>query len=143
MSKEELQVNFRMPASLKAELERAAKESGRSLTAEVVARLNLSMLTEDDSGESLIPAKQAQEMSAIARQSIPATMKKRILQAINQAVAMGHGSAKADFTDLQLDSIPQADMDQLFEAFSEMLSDVGYRYEWDGPENLWIDFGEL
>lgn len=143
MSKEELQVNFRMPASLKAELERAAKESGRSLTAEVVARLNLSMLTEDDSGESLIPAKQAQEMSAIARQSIPATMKKRILQAINQAVAMGHGSAKADFTDLQLDSIPQADMDQLFEAFSEMLSDAGYRYEWDGPENLWIDFGEL
>ncbi|HJH17653.1 MAG TPA: TraY domain-containing protein [Pseudomonas lactis] len=143
MSKEELQVNFRMPASLKAELERAAKESGRSLTAEVVARLNLSMLTEDDSGESLIPAKQAQEMSAIARQSIPATMKKRILQAINQAVAMGHGSAKADFTDLQLDSIPQADMDQLFEAFSEMLSDAGYRYEWDGPENLWIDFDEL
>lgn len=143
MSKEELQVNFRMPASLKAELERAAKESGRSLTAEVVARLNLSMLIEDDSGESLIPAKQAQEMSAIARQSIPATMKKRILQAINQAVAMGHGSAKADFTDLQLDSIPQADMDQLFEAFSEMLSDAGYRYEWDGPENLWIDFDEL
>ncbi|MBI6605163.1 MULTISPECIES: TraY domain-containing protein [Pseudomonas] len=143
MSKEELQVNFRMPASLKAELERAAKESGRSLTAEVVARLNLTMLTEDDSGESLIPAKQAQQMSAIARQSIPSTMKKRIFQAINQAVAMGHGSAKADFADLQLESIPQADMDKLFEAFSKMLSDAGYRYEWDGPENLWIDFDEL
>lgn len=93
--------------------------------------------------QELIPAKKAQQMSAIARQSIPATMKKRILQAINKAVEMGHGSAKADFQDLQLDSIPQADMDQLFEAFSEMLSDAGYRYEWDGPDNLWIDFDDL
>lgn len=39
MTKTDLQVNFRMPADLKAKLEGAAKENHRSLTAEVVARL--------------------------------------------------------------------------------------------------------
>lgn len=39
MSREELQVNFRMPATLKRELEVRAKSGGRSLTAEIVARL--------------------------------------------------------------------------------------------------------
>lgn len=34
-----MQVNFRMPAELKARLEQAAKENHRSVTAELVARL--------------------------------------------------------------------------------------------------------
>jgi hypothetical protein len=141
MSRTDPQFNLRIPEALRDQVMAAAKESGRSATAEILSRLELSFLGESASDE-LIPAKKAQQMSAIARQSIPATMKSRILQAINQAVAMGHGSAKADFTDLQLDSIPQANMDELFEAFGEMLSDAGYHYEWDGPDNLWIDFDE-
>ena len=39
MTKTELQVNFRMPAELKARLEEAAQQNHRSLTAEVVSRL--------------------------------------------------------------------------------------------------------
>ncbi|ASL26230.1 Arc family DNA-binding protein [Azotobacter chroococcum] len=39
MSRTDLQVNFRMPAELKARLEQAAKENHRSVTAELVARL--------------------------------------------------------------------------------------------------------
>src|SRR3990167_2912893 len=42
MTRSDLQVNFRMPASLKAALESAAKENHRSLTAELVARLEAS-----------------------------------------------------------------------------------------------------
>lgn len=52
MSKEELQVNFRMPASLKGELEALAKRSRRSLTAEIVARLERSVGEPDDLGVS-------------------------------------------------------------------------------------------
>ena len=52
MSKEELQVNFRMPASLKRELEALAKLNRRSLTAEVVARLEQSIVEVDDLGVS-------------------------------------------------------------------------------------------
>lgn len=39
MSSEIVQVNFRMPAQLKATLEEAARANHRSLTAEIVARL--------------------------------------------------------------------------------------------------------
>lgn len=120
----------------------AAKESGRSATAEILSRLELSFLGEAPSQE-LIPAKKAKQMSAIARQSIPATMKKRILQAINQAVAMGHASAQIDFTDLELEAIPEADMSDLFDAFNEMLSSAGYEIEWDGPDSLWVRFDSL
>ncbi|WP_322886615.1 Arc family DNA-binding protein [Sinorhizobium medicae] len=37
-----MQVNFRMPAALKSELENAAREHNRSLTAEIVSRLEAS-----------------------------------------------------------------------------------------------------
>lgn len=39
MSKSELQVNFRIPIELKSRLESASKENNRSLTAELVTRL--------------------------------------------------------------------------------------------------------
>lgn len=39
MARNEPQVNLRMPADLKEELEKAALENGRSLTAEIVLRL--------------------------------------------------------------------------------------------------------
>lgn len=52
MSKEELQVNFRMPASLKGELEALAKRNRRSLTAEIVARLEQSVGEPNDLGFS-------------------------------------------------------------------------------------------
>lgn len=43
MSKKDVQVNFRMPETLKAELEAASKANNRSLTAEIVDRLEFSL----------------------------------------------------------------------------------------------------
>ncbi|AZD07572.1 hypothetical protein C4K26_2169 [Pseudomonas chlororaphis] len=52
MSRIDLQVNFRMPASLKDELEALAKRNRRSLTAEIVARLERSVGDTDEMGIS-------------------------------------------------------------------------------------------
>lgn len=52
MSRVDLQVNFRMPASLKDELEALAKRNRRSLTAEIVARLERSVGDTDEMGIS-------------------------------------------------------------------------------------------
>lgn len=52
MSRADLQVNFRMPASLKDELEALAKLNRRSLTAEIVARLERSVGDTDEIGIS-------------------------------------------------------------------------------------------
>lgn len=43
MSRTDMQVNFRMPAELKAALEAESKKNHRSLTAEIVARLQDSL----------------------------------------------------------------------------------------------------
>lgn len=48
MSRTDPQVNFRMPAELKQKLETAAAENRRSITAELVARLEESFARETD-----------------------------------------------------------------------------------------------
>ena len=54
MTRSDLQVNFRMPASLKAALEAAAKENHRSLTAELVARLESTFLEAQSSPQESV-----------------------------------------------------------------------------------------
>lgn len=44
MTRNDIQVNFRIPAELKSRLDAAARASGRSLTAELVGRLEDSFL---------------------------------------------------------------------------------------------------
>lgn len=48
MSRTDPQVNFRMPAKLKQKLEQAAARNHRSITAELIARLEESFLMEGD-----------------------------------------------------------------------------------------------
>lgn len=52
MARDDLQVNFRVPADLKAKLEAAASNAKRSITAELVARLEASF--EQASQEALV-----------------------------------------------------------------------------------------
>ncbi|NMW23373.1 Arc family DNA-binding protein [Rhodanobacter denitrificans] len=42
MARTDIQMNIRLPANMKAQIEAAAQESGRSVTAEIVARLERS-----------------------------------------------------------------------------------------------------
>lgn len=140
MSKPDLQVNFRIPAELKARLEAASKENHRSLTAELVARLEESFAGESLPSEDLIPASKAIELSRAARAAIPAIVKKRIIDAISRAASMGHAYASVELDDLELEEIPESDQEALMETFGEMLADAGYLCEWDGPNAVWIQF---
>lgn len=142
MSRTDPQFNLRIPESLRDKVMAASKENGRSATAEILARLELSFIGESPD-EELIPASRAWEMAAIARQSIPATVKKRILEGINRAISMGHEAADISFKDLELESLPSEDVDSLISEFSSWLSAAGYVAEWDGPESIWIRFEEM
>lgn len=139
MSREDSQFKLRMPFDLREIIEEAARESKRSLNAEIVARLEMTALKESSRG-TLIPAEKARQMSEIARQSIPSTMKMRILEAVDRAVSMGHTTASVSLKDLELDSIPESDAEELYDSFSEMLGAAGYTFEWDAPDSLWVDF---
>lgn len=47
MARTDPQVNFRIPAELKDKLDEAAKENGRTLTAELILRLELTFENDD------------------------------------------------------------------------------------------------
>lgn len=51
MARTDIQVNFRIPAELKSKLEQAAKESGRSITSELVHRLEFAFNFENQMNE--------------------------------------------------------------------------------------------
>lgn len=131
-----------MPAELKAELERAAKESGRSLTAEVVARLDLSLLADGKSPEALFTADEAKTYASVARKSIPAIVRERIRVSINRSIVRGLNGAEVQLRDLGLESLPSEDLAKIQFELSHELNEAGYRFEWDGGDSIWISYGD-
>jgi hypothetical protein len=75
MARDDLQVNFRMPAELKARLEAAAAASGRTLTAEVVYRLNASFQTGGPiyTGEAPLSPDQLQQLTTFLLDAVTGT----------------------------------------------------------------------
>ncbi|MFJ3114943.1 Arc family DNA-binding protein [Pseudomonas protegens] len=142
MSRTDPQFNLRIPESLRDKVMAASKENGRSATAEILARLEFSFIGEAPQQE-LISAAKAKEMATIARQSIPGVVKKRVLDALNQAVAMGHACAHVDLKDFEIEAMPEADMNGIMDTFTDWLEAAGYRIEWDGSEHLSIWFDDL
>lgn len=142
MSREDSQFKLRMPADLRETIENAAKEANRSLNAEIVSRLELSAIKESPRAE-LMPAKKARQVASIARQSIPGTIKDRILQGLNLAVSRGHATAGINFKDLELESLPEGQTLELIDSFSAWLENAGYVVEWDGLDSIWIRFDDL
>lgn len=135
----DVQANLKIPKALKDKLKSAAKENHRSMTAEVIARLDESFLADAPSQE-LPPAAKAKEQSAAARQGIVKLLKERTLAGIHQAVLMGHTTARIDHGDLQLEALPEAALEILVQTHSEWLENAGYDIEWDSPTTLWISF---
>nr|DAF79081.1 MAG TPA: Mnt [Caudoviricetes sp.] len=142
MSREDSQFKLRMPSELREAIESSAKDAKRSLNAEIVARLETTVLKQSI-GTELLQANKAKELSAAFRKSIPIEMKTRIIDSVNDSVMHGLASAQVDFSDMGLDSLPHGQAEEIMDSFGEMLSAAGYRYEWDGPDTLWIDFDDL
>lgn len=140
MSREDPQFKLRMPLPLRSQAEQAAKASGRSLNAELVARLESSFLA-DNSSEGLIPASRARELALLARSGIPGEIRRRAIEAIAKAVRLGHSEASAALDDLHLDTgIPDAELDDLVGDVLNELTKAGYRVKWDDVTSLWIEF---
>ncbi|MBV6816052.1 Arc family DNA-binding protein [Xanthomonas campestris pv. passiflorae] len=68
MARNDPQVNIRLPAALKAELDKAAEKAGRSLTAEIVQRLEDSFRAKPLTVQSLMPVVSAAYRSALETQ---------------------------------------------------------------------------
>lgn len=140
MSREDPQFKLRMPPQLRAQAEQAARASGRSLNAELVARLESTFLREPEN-RSLISAARAKELALMARNGIPDEVRRRALESIAQAVSLGRDSASVDISDLHLDvGIPDAELDKIFDSLFEELRCAGYTVKLDDITSIWIEF---
>lgn len=140
MSREDPQFKLRMPPQLRAQAEQAARLSGRSLNAELVARLESSFLGEH-ANESFISAARAQELALMARNGIPDEIRKRAIESIARAIRLGHRQVSVSLSDLQLDvGISDSELDGLLAGVLAELKQAGYTVHWDDITSLWIEF---
>lgn len=130
-----------MPLDLRVRAEAAANSSGRSLNAELVARLETSFISIAPP-EKLIPATKARELAALSRAGIPEEVRRRTLSGINRAVSLGHSSASIDFKDLKLDvgGLDEKELEDIFKSLLDELMSAGYEVELDGGAWLWVKF---
>lgn len=140
MSREDPQFKLRMPQELRHQAEQAAKAAGRSLNAELVARIESSFLNSSEQ-EVLISAKRAKELALIARTAIPNEIRKRAIKAIERAISLGHNEAYANLTDLSLEvGIPDDELGKLIKPIIDELDRAGYKAKLDDITTIAIEF---
>ncbi|UIP86108.1 Arc family DNA-binding protein [Pseudomonas phenolilytica] len=140
MSREDPQFKLRMPHELRVLAENAAKAAGRSLNAELVARIEASFLA-GGVASPLMRAERARELALMARSGIPDIVRKRAIEAIARAVRLGHSRAIARLDDLHLDGgIVDEDLDRLLDNLIKELKAAGYKVSWDDISALCIEF---
>lgn len=139
MSREHPQLRVRIPSELKDELEAQATEAGRTLTAEIVNRLELSLMNQSQS-PSLIDAKRAKELAEIARRRLPKTILERAIADIGKAISLGHESAYVHLSDLELEYLGDARYQEVTDIVISELERAGYTASFIDVESLDIQF---
>lgn len=140
MSRDDPQFKLRMPIELRSQVDQAALASGRSLNAELVARLEASFLTTTP-GDSLVSAARARELMALAREGLPTIIRNRAISAINRAVSLGHSVASVSLHDLSLaEGLTEKERSELALPLTQELEAEGYEVAWDGVSAILIRF---
>ncbi|MEX2952583.1 Arc family DNA-binding protein [Serratia fonticola] len=138
MSREDPQLRIRLPIELKEKVEESAKESGRSMNAEIVQRLDASFLRDIPTDE-LISAKEALHIVQKAKNELSRIIFKRTFSEINKKIRLGHTTFSVDLDDLELEGVYDDDFESLFQPTFERLEDLGYTI----GENTWDVSGFL
>lgn len=131
MSRAHPQVNFRMPAELKERLETAARQNGRSTTAELIARLEASFYPEVGVA-SLVPASKAKELAAVAREKMGGTLQAHATAQIQKAISVGATSTLISFDNLGLEELTEEQYKRLRDAVIATLKSEGYTVNHEG-----------
>ncbi|HHQ4892820.1 TPA: Arc family DNA-binding protein [Aeromonas veronii] len=139
MSREHPQLRVRIPSELKDELEEKAAEAGRTLTAEIVNRLELSLMNQSQS-PILIDAKRAKELAELARRRLPKTILEMAISEINKAISLGHESAYVNLSGFELEFLGDDRYQEVTDIVITELKKHGYKADFSDCESLSIDF---
>ena len=139
MSREHPQLRVRIPPELKEQLELKAKDSARTLTAEIVNRLEMSFLSESGNNV-LMSAKQARELAELSRQRLPAALLAKATEAINRGIALGHTEVSVPIDEFELDGLDEETFEALLAQVLVPLAEAGYTAEVFDAGSIYVKF---
>ncbi|MGP5356483.1 Arc family DNA-binding protein [Pseudomonas helleri] len=139
MSREDSQFKLRMPSELREAIENAAKEARRSLNAEIVARLEMSVVSPFQQSGEVLPAAKVRELAALSRDKIASTLKAKILDEIVYSASSGITCATVDLREFGLVGLTIEELLDVIGEVYEELNVAGYTVEFDA-ESLKVFF---
>lgn len=129
---------LRMTPGLREAIEKSAHEAKRSVNAEIVSRLEMSLIADDRSTE-LLSAEKARELAAMAENNLP----KKIHDAIQRSIAFSAVEGKTQvfiqLSPFRLDPNDQNHIDTL-KTIMRRLEDAGYNATINGLDHITISF---
>lgn len=139
MSREHPQLRVRIPPELKDALEAQANAFGRTLTAEIVNRLEASLRREEMLTD-LIPAERAKELSKITREQLPQLIVGRAISSINHSISMGQTNNWVDLSDLELEHLTDEQFEEVMQPIQQRLAEAGYTIRNVDGDGISIEF---
>lgn len=128
-----------MPASLKRDLEAAAKSNGRSLTSEVVMRLEVSVALDTPSPDRFLSADRALALAEYARKDVATNVQERVQRFILAAANAGVTETLVRLDDYNLAELPSEKLEFL-KRLVKALEEQGYKVALDELSSIRIDF---
>jgi len=141
MSRDFPQLKIRMSPEFKSKIEKSAKDNGRSINAEIINRLELSLIA-DQSSRDLLTALQARSLLANTIENGTDALLSKCFASIKESIRNGYTFSIVD-PDLEAWDLVDPD-DEIYLKIilpaKEKLVELGYRVEIDG-DNLYIRYG--
>ncbi|MFQ6346048.1 Arc family DNA-binding protein [Pseudomonas sp. R11F] len=129
---------LRMTPELRDAIEKAAQDSKRSLNAEIVTRLELSLIA-DDRSTTFLSAEKARELVALAEGNLTKKIHDSIQRSIALSAVGGQTRVVVSLSPFNLDSNDDAHMDTL-KTVIRRLEDAGYSVEINGLDRITLSF---
>ncbi|RON82468.1 hypothetical protein BK635_13290 [Pseudomonas chlororaphis] len=131
-----------MPAELREKIEGAAKDSKRSLNAEIVARLESSVHIPIPTDE-IVPASKAKEIAAVARKNLAIEVRSLVIDQLNASIKQGATAASIDLTVFPIMAYEDEASTEIADSIEVELTAAGYSISWDGPGHMNVAYDDL
>lgn len=125
MSRDIAPFGLRMKADLKERLYKNAKENKRSLNAELIARLESTLVNTD----KFIPAEKAREAAVHARSQIKERILAKCFRDIHEGIQAGINDIYLNLSEFRLDEVDDDVFDELVSLAVNKLDELGYEHE--------------
>ncbi|MEZ8503446.1 Arc family DNA-binding protein [Vibrio splendidus] len=126
MSRDIAPFGLRMQSELKEKLEILAKESKRSLNAEITSRLES---TVSQANELFLPAEEAKLLAIESQGRIKERILKKTFSDIHMGIEKGLDRVFVDLDDFNLDEMDESTFDELLTPTEVKLKELGYKFE--------------